>query len=59
MNQSSNDGILSINEYSTITINSDGKCSIICRTQDGDKVAVVDVETKNGQIVNSTSRYAG
>ena len=56
---SSNDGILSINEYSTITINSDGKCSIICRTQDGDKVAVVDVETKNGQIVNSTSRYAG
>ena len=56
---SSNDGILSINEYSTITINSDGKCSIICRTKDGAKVAVVDVETKNGQIVNSTSRYNG
>jgi endoglucanase len=56
---SSNDGILSINEYSTITINSDGKCSIICRTKTGDKVAVVDVETKNGQIVNSTSRYNG
>ena len=53
---STNEAVLSINEYSTITIYGNGKCSIICRTKTGDKVAVVDVEVKNGTITY-VSRY--
>ena len=54
---STNEGILTISSYSTITIVGDGACSIICKNKTTGKIGILDVEIKNKQIVNYSSRY--
>ena len=54
---STNEGILTISSYSTISIVGDGACSIICKNKTTGKIGILDVEIKNKQIVNYSSRY--
>ena len=54
---STNEAILTISSYSTITILSDGSCSIICKHKTTGEIGVVDVVIQNGEIVSYTSRY--
>ena len=54
---STNEGILTISKYSTITILSDGKCSIICKHKTTGAIGVLDVEIKDGKLVSFESRH--
>lgn len=53
---SSNENVLTVSEYSTISIVGDGKCSIICKSKTSGAVAVLDIDVLNGEIVNYKSR---
>ena len=53
---STNESVLTVSEYSTITIVGDGKCSIICKSKTGSAVAVLDIDVINGEIANYKSR---
>lgn len=55
--ESTNEGILTISEYSTVAIKGNGSCSIICRNKNTGEVGVLDVEIQNREIVKFTSRY--
>ena len=54
---STNESILTISSYSTITIHGDGKCSIICKNKSTGKIGILDVEVVNNKIVSYVSRY--
>ena len=54
---STNESILTISEYSSVTIKKDGTCSIICKNEKTGAVGILDIEIKNNEIVNATSRY--
>ena len=54
---STDESILTISSYSTITIVGDGSCSIICKNKTTGATGVLDVVVKNGEIVSYTSRY--
>ena len=54
---SSNESVLRVSEYSTLTIVGNGTCSIICKHKTSGKVGILDVEVENGQIKKFTSRY--
>ena len=55
--ESTNEGVLTVSEYSTITIKGDGKCSIICKNKTTGAVGILDVEVVNKKIVSYTSRF--
>lgn len=52
-----NSSILTISEYSTLTILGNGKCSIIAKHKTNGSVGILDVELKDGKVVSYTSRY--
>ena len=54
---STNETVLSVSEYSTITIYRDGTCSIVCVNKTTGATGVLDVVIKNGQVESWTSRY--
>jgi len=54
---STNEAVLSVSEYSTITIYGDGTCSIVCVNKTTGATGVLDVVIKNGQVESWTSRY--
>ena len=55
--ESTNEGVLTVSEYSTITIKGDGKCSIICKNKTTGAVGILDIEVVNKKIVSYTSRF--
>ena len=55
--ESTNEGVLTVSEYSTITIKGNGTCSIICKNKTTGAIGILDVEVSNNKIVNFTSRY--
>ena len=55
--ESTNEGVLTVSEYSTVTIKGDGKCSIICKNKTTGAVGILDVEVVNKKIVSYTSRF--
>ena len=54
---SSNESILTISSYSTITIVGDGTCQITCVDRTTKDIGILDVEVKDGKIVSFTSRF--
>ena len=54
---STNEAVLTVSEYSTITIIGDGSCSIICKNKSTGAVGILDVVVENGTIKTWTSRY--
>ena len=56
---STNESVLTVSEYSTITIKGNGTCSIICKHKTSSYVGILDIEVKNGEIVKWESRYKG
>ena len=54
---SSNEGVLTVSEYSTLKIIGDGSCSIIAKHKTNGDVGVLDIVVKNGEIVSFSSRY--
>ena len=56
---STNESVLIVSEYSTITIKGNGTCSIICKHKTSSYVGILDIEVKNGEIVKWESRYKG
>lgn len=54
---STNEAVLIVSEYSTITIIGDGSCSIICKNKSTGAVGILDVVVENGTIKTWTSRY--
>ena len=54
---STNEAVLSVSEYSTVTIYGDGTCSIVCVNKTTGATGVLDVVIKNGQVESWTSRY--
>ena len=55
--ESTNEGVLTVSEYSTITIKGNGTCSIICKNKTTGAIGILDIEVSNNKIVNFTSRY--
>ena len=54
---STNEGVLTVSSYSTLTIVGDGTCSIICKHKTNGYVGILDITVENKQIVNWSSRY--
>lgn len=54
---STDTSLLTISEYSTLTIKGNGKCSIIAKHKTSGLIGILDVELKDGKVVSYTSRY--
>ena len=55
--ESTNESVLTVSEYSTLSIIGDGTCSIICKNKSNGEVGILDIVVKNGKIDSWTSRY--
>ena len=54
---STNEGVLTVSSYSTLTIVGDGTCSIICKHKTNGYVGILDITVENKKIVSWSSRY--
>ena len=53
---SSNEDVLVISKYSTVTIVGDGSCSIIVNLKNSDKYGIIDVIIENGEVISAITR---
>ena len=54
---STNEGVLTVSIYSTLSIIGDGTCSIICKHKTNGYVGILDITVENGKITSWTSRF--
>jgi hypothetical protein len=54
---STNEAVLTVSSYSSVTISGDGTCSIICKNKSTGEAGILDIVVKNGKIESWTSRY--
>ena len=53
---SSNEDVLVISKYSTVTIVGDGSCSIIVNLKNSDKYGIIDIIIENGEVISAITR---
>ena len=54
---STNEAVVTVSSYSSVTIYGDGTCSIICKNKTTGEAGILDIVVKNGKIESWTSRY--